>query len=102
MRGGVDIPYAMLRPSARGEKVPEEQWVSAEDQGGRPQEDAPRPSLVLGDFARRKTPKVSVRSGLFSFNGEECVCACVCVSVCLRVFFHFDTNRRKWEALCVC
>ncbi|GAB1289989.1 ATP-dependent RNA helicase DDX51 [Apodemus speciosus] len=44
-----------------GEEAPEELSAGAENPGASPQEDVPRPlapGRVLGDFARRKTPKV--------------------------------------------
>lgn len=47
--------------AGRGEEAPEELSAGAEDPGANPQEDVqrpPAPGRVLGDFARRKTPKV--------------------------------------------
>ncbi|XP_021018651.1 ATP-dependent RNA helicase DDX51 [Mus caroli] len=47
--------------AGRGEEATEELSAGAEDPGANPQEDVqrpPAPGRVLGDFARRKTPKV--------------------------------------------
>lgn len=83
MRSGLDVPRAVLcrSGSGRGEETPGELSTGSEDSGERPPEEAPRspaPGPVLGNFARRKTPKVSmvfvgfVLSFFFSF-----FCHCV-------------------------
>lgn len=61
VRCGVDIPLLLCR-AGRGEESPGELNTDLEDSGEKPPEEAPRPPApgpVLGDFARRKTPKVS-------------------------------------------
>lgn len=63
MRRGVDVLYLVLCCcSGRGEEAPGELSAGAEDAGVSPQEDVQRPPAsgrVLGDFTRRKKPKVS-------------------------------------------
>lgn len=59
---GLISPYVVPCRSGRGEEALEELSAGAEDPGANPQEDVqrpPAPGRVLGDFARRKTPKVS-------------------------------------------
>lgn len=61
MRRGVDVFYLVLCFSGRGGEAPGELSAGAEDSGVSPQEDVqrpPAPCRVLGDFTRRKTPKV--------------------------------------------
>lgn len=63
---GLTSPTFVLYCSGRGEETPEELSESAEDPGESPQEDVqrpPAPGRVLGDFARKKVPKVSETVG---------------------------------------
>lgn len=82
MRCGVGVPYTVLCRSGRGEEASGELNAGAEDSDERPPEQAPRslaPGPVLGDFARRKTPKVSlaVRLLLISLIGEVFLYVCL-------------------------